>query len=388
MTPHHLLELGDPERSARRRGGSRGAPRALARVRDAADEVRIGMLIPMSGAAGLWGPSCLACATLAAEEWNKSGGLDGRKVSLAVIDAADESGTLEDEVDDLIGEGGIVAMVGMHTSSVRERVVRAIESRLSLVYTPLYEGGPLPPGVMAIGETPDEQLLPALAWLSARYRLTRWYLLGNDYCWPRRTHALASAALAGAGCEVSGRRFVRLGACDAERAVDDIRRSGAQAVLLSLVGQDAIDFNRAFGASRLGTRVLRLSCAIEENGLLAMGADCTEGLFVAAGYFGGLATDRNCAFRERYWTRFGDRAPTLNALGQSAYEGVAFLRGLLSGPVRRSGEVRFDSVRSTRWRSNSDKFTPIYLAQADGLSLQVVGTLGSQSRSEHAPLKT
>jgi ABC-type branched-subunit amino acid transport system substrate-binding protein len=302
--------------------------------------------------------------------------LRGRQVRLVVVDASDESESLENEVEDLVAERGVAAMVGMHTSSVRERITRVLGGRLPLIYTPLYEGGPLPANVMAIGETPHDQLLPALAWLSTRYHLTRWYLLGNDYCWPRRTHALASEALAMAGCEVRGSRFVPLGACDAEHAVDDIRRSGAHAVLMSLVGQDAVEFNRAFGECGLGARILRLSCAIEENGLLAMGPDCTDGLFVAAGYFASLGTDRNCAFKERYWTRFGDRAPTLNALGQSTYEGVAFLRGLLSRHERRGGEVEFDSVRATRWRSNADKATPIYLAQAEGLALRIVRGLG------------
>lgn len=378
MTPQQLLDLGQRvrpgrERTWRRRRGA-GECEPLGN-----DEVCVGMLIPMSGAAGLWGPSCLASATLATEEWNRAGGLRGRQVRLSVIDASDESESLEGEVGDLVDDGGVAAMVGMHTSSVRERITRVLGGRLPLVYTPLYEGGPLPHNVMAIGETPDEQLLPALAWLSTRYRLRRWYLLGNDYCWPRRTHALASEALASAGCEVRGSRFVPLGACDAEHAVDDIRRSGAQAVLMSLVGQDAVEFSRAFGASGLGTRVLRLSCAIEENGLLAMGPDCTDGLFVAAGYFANLGTDRNCAFKERYWTRFGDRAPTLNALGQSTYEGVAFLRGMLARNGDKKGEIAFDSVRATRWRSNADKSTPIYLAQAEGLALRIVRGLGGSA---------
>jgi ABC-type branched-subunit amino acid transport system substrate-binding protein len=376
MTPQHLLDLGHRERAARQKGVSWRNAHAGEREPLGADAVHVGMLIPMSGAAGLWGPSCLACATLATEEWNRAGGLRERPIQLTVIDASDESESLETEVDDLLQNGGVAAMVGMHTSSVRERITRVLDGRLPLVYTPLYEGGSLPANVMAIGETPDDQLLPALAWLSTRYRLRRWYLLGNDYCWPRRTHALACAALASAGCDVRGNRFVPLGECDVEHAVDDIRRSGAQAVLMSLVGQDAVEFSRAFGASGLGARVLRLSCAIEENGLLAMGPDCTDGLFVAAGYFANLATDRNCSFKERYWTRFGDRAPTLNALGQSTYEGVAFLRGMLSHRMPRGAEIKFDSVRATRWRTNTDKSTPIYLAQAEGLALQIVGGLG------------
>src|SRR5262252_1464126 len=185
MTPQHLLlDLGHRERPARDRSGRlRGRAGECEPLGD--DEIRIGMLIPMSGAAGLWGPSCLASATLATEEWNRAGGLRGRQVRLSVIDASDESESLEDEVEDLVDESGVAAMVGMHTSSVRERITRVLGGRLPLVYTPLYEGGPLPHNVMAIGETPDDQLLPALAWLSTRYRLNRWFLLGNDYCWPR-----------------------------------------------------------------------------------------------------------------------------------------------------------------------------------------------------------
>ncbi|RPH62831.1 MAG: nitrile hydratase [Burkholderiales bacterium] len=339
------------------------------------DEYRVGMLIPMSGTAGIWGPSCLACATLATEEWNSAGGVRGRRVSLAVVDASDESDALEEQIEQLVSDGAVESMVGMHTSSVRQRIIGQLGGALPFVYTPLYEGGPLPDGVMAIGETPRHQLLPAIDWLTQRYRLRRWYLVGNDYCWPRRSHALAVGALTKAGCEVVGSRYVPMGSCDVEELIDDIRRTRAQAVLMSLVGQDAVDFSRAFGASGLAGQAIRLSCAIEENGLLAIGPEHTEGLFVASGYFGSLDTDSNGAFRERYWSRFGERAPVLNALGQSTYEGVAFLRGLLDHRQRGGAPVAFDSVRATRWRSNADKAMPIYLAQADGMRFRVIQAL-------------
>lgn len=369
------FEVSGRERPA----SSRRAPGPLARRIDDVeldvDEYRVGMLIPMSGTAGIWGPSCLACATLATEEWNAAGGVRGRRVNLTVIDASDESDALEAQIEQLIGDGAVESLVGMHTSSVRERVIGQLDGTLPFVYTPLYEGGAMPAGVMAIGETPRHQLLPAIDWLTRRYALRRWYMVGNDYCWPRRSHALAAAALAKAGCEVVGSRYVPIGSCDVEQLVDDIRRSRAQAVLMSLVGQDAVDFSRAFGESGLARQAIRLSCAIEENGLLAIGPEHTEGLFVASGYFGSLDTDGNGAFRERYWSRFGERAPVLNALGQSTYEGVAFLRGLLDHRQRDNGSVAFESVRATRWRSNADKAMPIYLAQADGMRFRVIQTL-------------
>jgi urea transport system substrate-binding protein len=359
---------GDPGREAGARLSmtlERGLPQ---------DQYRIGMLIPMSGTAGIWGPSCLACATLATEAWNAAGGFNGREVNLTLVDASDESTTFEADVQQLIDDQAVDALVGMHTSSVRQRVP-GLGDDMPFIYTPLYEGGPLPRGVLAIGDTPQRQLLPALIWLTERYRLKRWYLVGNDYCWPRRSHAMAIPALTAAGSTVVGSRYVPLGGCDIDQLIDEIRRSDAQAVLMSLIGQDAIEFSRAFGDSGLADRVLRLSCAIEENGLLAIGPDHTSGLFVSSGYFASLQTETNGAFKERYWGRFGDRAPVLNALGQSTYEGIAFLRGLLERGNRAGPQVEFASVRSTRWRSNAEKTTPIYLAEADGMSLKVIQAL-------------
>ena len=51
-------------------------------------------------------------------------------------------------------------------------------------------------------------------------------------------------------------------------------------------------------------------------------------------------------------SRFGERGPVLNALGQASYEGVAFLRGHLNRPRGEQSLVEFASVRSIRWRSN------------------------------------
>lgn len=378
MRPLRHVELGG-RGGPTRFGGLLPADRGRMERAEEPDGYRVALLIPMSGAAGLWGPSCLACAMLATEQWNAAGGARGRHVSLTVVDASDESGDLEDELDRLVEDGGVDAIVGMHTSSVRQRVTACLGAALPFVYTPLYEGGPLPAGVMAIGDTPRSQLLPALRFLTESYSLRRWYMVGNDYCWPRRSHTLAAAELARAGCHVVGSRYVPLGRCDGERLIDEIRRSGAQAVLMSLVGQDAVDFSRAFGDSGLASRVLRLSCAIEENGLLAIGPEHTEGLFVSSSYFASLASERNGAFRERYWSRFGDRAPVLNALGQSTYEGIAFLNGLIAGRAPRGAAVVFDSVRATRWRSNADKATPVYLAQADAMTFRVVREFSARS---------
>ena len=259
--------------------------------------------MPTSGAAGIWGPSAIACARLAADELNAAGGVLGREVTLTVVDAASENLRLRTQTGQLLGERAIDAVVGMHLSSVRKSLLPILGGTLPYVYTPLYEGGERHPGVFTLGETPLHQLVPALAALSDNRAPTRWALIGNDYVWPRVSHRYAHVALSRLGCEVVYESFLPLGCADYEPCVAQLERSGAHAVLLSLVGQDAIDFNRQFAARGLTGRIRRLSCAIEENELLAIGADCTDELYVAGSYFAALATDANLAFQERYRSR-------------------------------------------------------------------------------------
>lgn len=330
---------------------------------------RIGVFIPTSGPAGIWGPSCRASAELACAEINAAA-TDDTVFRLRFVDAGSKPGTVARRAADLIAARRIDSVVGMHTSDVRGALAAAVGRRVPYIYTPLHEGS-APDNVNCLGVTPDRQLLPALNWLSARYRLRRWYFVGNDYVWPRVSHALAARAMARQGRAVVGSDYV-----DFDESATDIRRFDAildrietrrpDAVLLSLIGQDSVLFNRAFHAAGLARSVLRFSCAIEENMLLAMGAAATDGVFVSAGYFAALDTRRNGAFRERYHSMFAERAPMLNDLGQSIYEGMARLAVQVTRNRRIAAGVRSETGPGG---------LPVYLAEAHGFDFRIVRQL-------------
>ena len=362
--------------------GAKGAPSARRARRAAAgheslaagDDFVVGLLVPINGSAGIWGPSSIACAQLAQAEINAAGGLLERRLRLCVIDSSDEALEVGSVTAQLMHAGAIDAIVGMHTSQVRQRVLKDVARQIPYVYTPLYEGGERTPGVFAIGETPGRQLRPAIEYLADRYRARRWMFVGNDYCWPRVSHRLAARYVAEQGGEVVADRYLPFNTDDFSELLDEIRKLKPHAILLSLVGQDAVQFNRAFGDLGLARDMFRLSCAIEENGLLAIGADNTEGLYVSSGYFGSLESDANMAFKERYHNHFGHRAPTLNALGQSTYEGVHFMAALArraaDEDARLLGDLAaplaFRSVRGISYFSNERCKHPTYLAEAGG----------------------
>lgn len=341
---------------------------------------RIALLIPLCGSAGIWAPSCISSAQAAVEELNRANGVNGRKVQLIMIDSAQESSLpIEETVNDLIESGSIDAIVGMHISAIRQRLSKVVRQRIPYIYTPLYEGGETTAGLYAIGETPDEQLGPAMETLQSEYRPGSWALIGNDYVWPRISHLYAKSKLKKMSVNLAYERYLPFGLSNMARHVEDIAVSGAEALLISLVGQDAVSFNRAFGAAGLDSKIVRLSCAIDENALLASGARNAKRLFVASGYFGALPTEANAAFKESYYGLHGDQAPVLNALGQSTYEGVHYLAGLLQGhpDTWRTGGVGsalpviHRSARKPLGASRGQR-APIYLARADGLKMEVI----------------
>ena len=243
------------------------------------------LVIPLQGPAGIFGPSCESCAALAAQEINAEGGVLGREVNLVPVDGGRSPAEVAIEVDALVSAGAVQAVTGWHISAVREAVAPRIRGRVPYAYTALYEGGESRPGVFLTGETPDLQLGPTLDWFSGTAGVRRWTIVGDDYVWPRRTATTAARYLRRIGGTVCDEMFVPLGTSDFSSVLRRVEASGCEAVLMLLIGDDAVAFNRAFSASGLDRDILRFSSLIEENVLLASGAESTRGLMTSAGYF-------------------------------------------------------------------------------------------------------
>ena len=357
--------------------GSMPPPQALRR------DFCVALCVPLGGSAGIWGPSALASAKLAVAELNQGAGIAGGRCRLLTVNAADDATDIEAALVELVSAGEVDALIGMHTSAVRQRIVRAVGGHLPFVYTPLYEGGETSAGVFAIGETAAGQLEPAIHWLGRQRRPKRWFAVGNDYVWPRVSHRLARRYIGQAGAQLVGERYVPFGTSYFSEMLDLLRSSRTDAVLVSLIGQDAVDFNRAFGRAGLSATILRLSCAIGENELLGIGTDNAEDLYVVSGYFATLDTDANLDFKQRYRNHFGERAPALNTFGQSTYEGLHFLAALFDQALRKPEDwgrlgqapLAYRSARDAAYAGAGVNHMPIYLARAEANAFEVIARL-------------
>jgi ABC-type branched-subunit amino acid transport system substrate-binding protein len=355
----------------------------FARRRGARNKLRVGNFLTFTGSPGIWGPTSTNSALLAVAEINKRGGILGREIELSMYDSGGPIDEVVRRAEQAIAFDEVDLIMGSHISAVRVALRKVTRNRIPYVYTPVYEGGERTPGVMAIGETPRWQSRPSIQWLAEVKKASRWYLIGSDYVWPWQSHRAVRKYIGEAGGTIVGEEFVPVGEDNHEPHLARIRAARPDVVLISLIGTDSITFNRAFGECGLAATTLRLAGAMDETVLLGIGAENTENLFCASGYFNCIASRANDEFLCRYRAMFGPHAPPIGSVGQSNYEGLRFLEAAanragslsLQPLLKAARNIVYTAARGAVTIRDGRAEMPMHLAEADGLDFKLIKTL-------------
>jgi ABC-type branched-subunit amino acid transport system substrate-binding protein len=353
-------------------------------------DIKIGVLVPDSGPAGLFGPSARNSAMMAAEEINAGGGIAGEQIELVFADAGVPPAEAAQSALKLWKGDGVVAFVGMHDSAVREALMARFAGQVPYVYSPVYEGNACAKGLYVTGETPSQQLAPVIPWLAENEGVSKWYLIGHDYNWPRGTNELAKGYIAETEGEVVGEEYLPFTVAEFDSSLQRIKESGADAVLITLVGGGSVGFNVAFAGFGLDQQAIRLGTLIEENTLAGIGADNANRLFSSAGYFAAIETPAAQDFAKRYADTFGADAAPLNGLGESAYEGLMLLDALADKAGSLDVAAMDAAAEGTTWESPRGSDTlkgrhmaqTIYLANGTGGSFDIVASFDDIASDE------
>lgn len=348
----------------------------------AAAPLKVAVLIPQSGPAGLFGPAAKACAELAAETLNARGGVLGRKLELLFGDAGLAPAEASQVALKAWKGAGAQAVIGMHDSAVRGALVGLFKGQVPYFYTPVYEGGECARGTYLTGETPQQQLAPVIPWIAAERKPKKWYMIGNDYVWGRNTNAAAKGYIEKTGAQVVGDEYVPFTVDNFDSSLARIRDSGADAVLVSLVGGAAVSFHKAFASFGLADKALRLGSLLEENTLAGIGLANARNLYSSMGYFANIQTPAAKAFSDAYFKRFGAQAPALSGLAESTYEGFLMLEAV----ARKAGSLdaakmdpasegaAYNGPRGAVTMRSRHVEQDIYLADVDAKGFRVIKT--------------
>jgi urea transport system substrate-binding protein len=347
-------------------------------------EFKVGFFIALSGPAALFGPTQRACADLAMEKINKAGGIIGRPVKLIFTDAGGPPAETAKSAVRLMLEDKVDLLIGSHDSATREANIATIKAKVPYIYSPVYDGGECSPNVYCLGETPPQQAQPATEFLAKERKAKAFYLIGDDYVWPRKSNEQVKKYVAQYGGKVVGEEYVPFGAPNKfEEAVTRIKGARPDAVVSTLVGADNVNFNRTFAGFGLDKSIARLALLLEENTLMGIGAENSANLYSCMGYFANNTADAPKKFKDEYIARYGDKAPQLSTIGADCYAALNLAKALFekagSSDAKKlmaaSEGLSFDAPSGHVTMRGRQVDKDMYLAQCKGTNFEVFKTI-------------
>jgi ABC-type branched-subunit amino acid transport system substrate-binding protein len=306
----------------------------------AADAIKVGALVQLSGGAAFLGPSEEAAYRMAVAEINKSGGVLGKKLELLIADTATDPATANAGAKRLLNQDHVSVLFASSTSASREAVLPVVRQngRTLFFYDAIYEGHACDPSMFVMGEVPETQIAPIVPYLQKSMSGKSWYFVGNDYNWPQNTAAIAEKAIPEHGGKLVGTKFVPIGTADFSSILQDIASVKPNFVLLIMLPSDVVAFMKQFHNQGLDQSVTAIATLVEQSAIAAMGP-AAKGLLIPAGYFTD-ATQGAKAFEAAYKAELGGNAPAQNFIALNGYDALH----LWALAVQKAGSVDKEAV--------------------------------------------
>jgi urea transport system substrate-binding protein len=285
------------------------APAILTMARRAAaqeNEIRVGLLFSLTGSVAVVESTLHDAALMAIEEINAAGGINGRQLRVFIEDPASDPATYADRARRLMIRDQCVSVFGSYTSASRQAVLPVTEQRNNLYWYPtLYEGRECSRNVMYGGAVPNQQQDDLIPWAIENFG-PRFYMIGNNYVYPKEENNYCRMLLEKHGGEVVNEEYVPLGHSDFSSVINRIRDGQPNVIFATVVGDSDVAFARQFHAAELDpAKMPVISLTRSEVEVKAIGGEAAAGHFSSAPYFMGTKTPENERFVEAYKSRFG-----------------------------------------------------------------------------------
>ena len=304
---------------------------------------RVGVLFAQTGCTAEIERTQLGGTLLAIEEINAAGGINGRELQPIVYDPGANDIIYAYLARKLITEDGVSSIFGCYTSASRRAVMPVVERLNGLLWYPTtYEGFELSPNIIYTGAAPNQNSLELCRFLCETYG-KRFYLIGSDYIYPRRSNKLFRELVAAEGGTVVAERYldIRAGRRDFTPIMRDIKDAAADVIFSTVVGDGTAHLYQAYAEAGFNPRQTPIaSLTTTEAELHTMNPVAGEGHITAASYFAGLDTEANKAFVKLYKKKFGADQST-NTCAETAYFQVyLFARALAQANSTDTDDLR------------------------------------------------
>jgi urea transport system substrate-binding protein len=294
---------------------------AIAGVALAADPIKIGVPVGLSGANSVVAPSVVQAAQLAVDEINAKGGVLGRPLALEVADDASGAAGAQKAYDALIFQKKVDVLISMETSAARNAGLPIVaRGKVPFIYTSFYEGRSCSPYLFVNAWVPEQQVPPIVDFFEKEKGAKTFFLIGSDYAFGRGMLNFTKAYIEKTGGKVLGEEYLPMDGSDWTPIISKLKSAAPDALITSTAGgAPNVTLTKQLRAA--GVTLPYGNLAVDEGTAKGMGGDA-EGIYISASYVTGIDSAANKVFLADMAKKFGTDLKTPNDLSVPEYEGV------------------------------------------------------------------
>lgn len=307
----------------------------------AAQDIRLGSLLDLSGNFDAYGKPMNQGLDLAIEEINQAGGLLGRKVVKIGYDTQSDMAQYTKFAQQLVRQDKVDVVIGGILSASREAIRPLLgRARMPYFYTPLYEGGVCDRNAFLTGTTPAQQAAVLVPEAMKAFKGKRAYVLAADYNYGQAMAHSFQKLLKDNGGEAVAVEFFPLDVSDFNSTIKKIQDARPDFLISALVGGAHLSFYRQWAASGMKGRIPIASTTLGVgNEHLVLTPAEGDGILVAYNYSRGLSLPTNQAFVAAWARKYGD-AKQITEMAASQYQTLK----LWAAAVKQAGSTRREAI--------------------------------------------
>lgn len=287
----------------------------------AADTVKIGLPVGLSGANSVVAPSVVQSAELAVEEINKQGGILGREVELVIADDGSGAVGAQKAFDALIFDKKVDVIISMETSSARNAALPIVsKSKVPYIYTSFYEGNSCNKWMYCSGWVPEQLSSSIVDYFNEEKGAKKYFLIGSDYAFGRGVLEFTRQYIEKSGGEVVGEEYLPVDGSDWTAIISKLKDASPDA-LISCTAGGSPNVTLGKQLKSAGVSIPYGNLAIDEGTAKDMGS-VAAGMYMSASYMTSINSPENSKYLESMKAKFGDQMKTPNDLSVPEYEAI------------------------------------------------------------------
>ena len=361
---------------------------------NAADTIKIGVPVGLSGANSVVAPSVVQSAELAVDQINASGGLLGRQLEVVVADDGSGAQGAQKAFDSLVFQKKVDALISMETSAARNAGLPIVNrGKVPYIYTSFYEGRSCSPWMYVNAWVPEQQVAPIVDHFMKSESAKTFFLIGSDYAFGRGMLEFTQKYIEESGGKVLGDEYLPMDGTDWTAIISKLKAAKPDALITSTAGgAPNVTLTKQLRAA--GVDIPYGNLAVDEGTARNMGADAA-GIYISASYISGIDSAENKNFLKAMKAKFGDDMKTPNDLSVPQYEAVYLYKLAVEKAGSTDPQAVIDALDDVAYKGprgvikmNKQRHTPLtmYLAQvqANG-GIKLISSFENVDPGEQCP---